>query len=167
MQVFKLIYTLFFTYYVLKFRTYYTHISELPLYNFAKISNGGLNYLYIRNINRKVPVAAFTGIIQRMLFQFDKIDNTHLRQLADLADYNSKYVVTGNKRWLNEYNTLKAKLDKKEVNKFNIDEFTNVIEQTFNHTPGSIDTKKISTSKAFSMYYKAVDQIKKTRDGNN
>ena len=166
MKVVKLIFELCFTYYVLKFRTYYTNISELPLYNFAKIVNGELNYLYIRKYKRKAPLA-FSGIVQRMVYQFKKLDNKHLRKKADLADFRYKYVVTGNKRWLNEYNTLLAKINKKQYSPFDLDEFTNIIEQTFKHAPGSINAKEISTSKAFSMYYKALKVIKQQQHGNN
>jgi len=166
MSVFGLIKDLFFTFYVLKFRKYYTNIEELPIYNFGKIVNGELNYLYKKRHNRKAPYA-FNGIAQRLAFQFKRLDNTHLRQLADLADYRYKYIVSANKRWLNEYRTLLAKVNKKKGKKFDLDEFTNIIEQTFNYPPGSIKVKEVSTSKAFSMYYKALDYIKKQNYGNN
>jgi len=156
----KTIFELCFTYYVLKFRKYYTHIDYLPLFNFAEIMKGKLNYLYIGKIYKRVPKVVFAKVFQEMNFQFKKLDNKHLRQLADLADFESKYVRTGNKRWLNEYNTLKNKIEKKKRREFDLNSFTDYIERTYNLVPGAIDVHKISTAKAFMSYQKAIKHNK-------
>ncbi len=142
--------------YILKFRNYYTHIDYLPLFNFAEIMKGNFKYLYVNRKYKRVPNVAFANIFQEMNFQFKSLDNKHLRQLADLADYESKYIRTGNKRWLNEFNSLDKKIKKKKRKPFNLDEFTDYIERTYNLVPGSIDTHKISTAKAFTSYQKAI-----------
>ena len=156
----KTILELLFTFYVLKFRKHYTHIDYLPLFNFAEIMKGKFEYLYITRKYKRVPKVVFARIFQEMNFQFKELDNKHLRQLADLADYKSKYVRTGDKRWLNEYNTLNSKIKKKKNKAFNLDEFTEYIERTYNLAPGAIDVKKISTAKAFQSYQKAIKHNK-------
>jgi len=156
----KNIFELCFTYYVLKHRKYYTHIDYLPLFNFAEIMKGKLEYLYVNQKYKRVPKGAFARIFQEMNFQFKSLDNKHLRQLADLADYESKYVRTHNKRWLNEYNTLKAEIKKEKRKEFNLDDFTDYIERTYNLAPGAIDVHKITTAKAFSSYQNAIKHNK-------
>ena len=175
MKIFKFTYLLFdssfwktireliFIWYVKKFRKFYTHIDYLPLFNFAEIMKGKFEYMYHKPENKRAPKIYFANLFAEMNFQFRNLDNSHLRDKADLADYYSKYVRTNNKRWLNEYNTLKKKINEKVKGKFNLDAFTDYIEHTFNFAPGSIDTKKISTSKAFSNYQKAIAHNKKKK----
>ncbi len=156
----KTIKELIFIWYIKKFRKFYTHIDYLPLFNFAEIMKGNFEYLY-HNPKYRVPKIYFANIFQEMNYQFKKIDNTFLRQKADLADYYSKYVRTNNKRWLNEYNTLKKKIEKKDKKPFDLNDFTDYIERTYKLTPGAIDVHKISTSKAFDSYQKAIKHNKR------
>ena len=156
----KTIFEIIFTFYVLKFRKYYTHIDYLPLFNFAEIMKGKFKYLYVSRKYKRVPKVVFSQIFIEMNFQFNKLDNTHLRQMADLADFHSKYIRTADKRWLNEFNTLKKKVEKKERKEFSLDSFTDYIERTYNLVPGSINTKEISTAKAFMSYQKAINHNK-------
>lgn len=153
----KTIFELIFIWYVKKYRKYYIHIDYLPLFNFAEIMKGKFHYLYHKPKNRRVPRIYFAKIFQEMNYQFNYLDNTHLRDKAELADYYNEYIMTGNKRWLNEYNTLKKKIDDKKKTYFNLDSFTDYIEHAFNHAPGSINTKTISTAKAFNNYQKAIN----------
>jgi hypothetical protein len=150
----KVINIMLFTYYVLKYRQIYIHIDELPVKNYFKIRKGHLNYLYIKNTNRKFPVAAFLSIFNNMSYQFKHLDNSYLRAKADLSDYKSKYARTNNKRWLNEYNTLKNKIDNWPVNELELNEFTEYIELNFKQPIGSFDVN-MSTSRAFSAFHKA------------
>ena len=147
-----------------KYGKYYTHISELPLYNFFKIKDGYFEYLWVneKDYDRPYSKYLFMAIFQEMWYQFPNLDNRYLRDKATLTDYESKYIRTSSSRWKNEYNTLKAKLEKEEENKQNLilDDFTDYIEHTFKYTIGSIDVKKISTLKAFNNYYKAIKQNK-------
>jgi hypothetical protein len=154
MILYKIIKELLLIYYIKKFRKYYTDISELPLYNFSKILKGEYQYLYHKPKGRYSRIY-FAKIFQEMNFQFKKLDNTRLRLIADAADFKSKYARTKDKRWLNEYETLIAKIEKLKQADFNLDEFTDYIERTFNIPPASIDTKKISTQKAFMNFEKA------------
>ena len=163
----KTIIELCFTYYVFKFRKYYTHIDYLPLFNFAEIMKGKFNYLYVGNKNKRYPKIAFAKIFEAMNFQFKTLDNKGLRQRADLADFESKYLTADNQkdrnRWLNEYNTLKKKIKKKKRKPFDLNAFTDYIEHTFKFAPGSIDAHKISTSKAFMNYQKAIEHNKNSK----
>ncbi len=154
----KTIKLMIFTFYVLKYRDIYIHIDELPVKNYFKIRKGYLNYLYIKNINRKFPVAAFLAIFNNMSFQFKYLDNSYLRAKADLADYESEILRAKTKkekdRWLREYNTLKKKIDNWPVNELELNEFIEYIELNFKQPIGSFDVN-LSTSRAFSAFHKA------------
>ena len=163
----KTIFELIYIWYVKRFVKYYTHIDYLPLFNFAEMMKGKFEYLYVGRKNRRIPKIYFLGIFEEMNFQFKVLDNSHLRDIADLADYQSKYVRTGLSRWLNEYNTLKKKISEVKRSTFNLDDFTDYIEHTYKFAPGSIDPKKISTSKAFNNYQKAIEHNKKARYANS
>ena len=154
----KTLWELIFIWYIKKYRPHYTHIEYLPLFHFAEIAKGKLKYLYHKPKNRKVPRVYFANILENMHYQFTILDNEHLRKKADLADYKSRYVRAKSKveksKWLNKYNTLNKELQDVVEKKtfFNLDEFTDYIEQALNITPGSIDVHKISTAKAFMNY---------------
>lgn len=147
-----------------KYGRFYTHISELPVYNFFKIKEGHFEYFYKdeKDYKRKYSKYYFMAILKEMWFQFPNLNNQSLREKTTLTDYESKYLRTGNARWLNEYNTLKAKIEReeKEQKDLILDDFTDYIEHTFKYPIGSIDTKKVSTLKAFNNYYKAIKQNK-------
>ena len=156
----KTIWELIFIWYVKRYRKYYTHIEYLPLDNFSEIMKGKFKYLYHKPKNRRAPRIYFAMLFQEMNYQFHTLDNSNLRDKADLADYHSKYTRTRNKRWLNEYNTLKKKIKDREHTVFNLDAFTDYIEQTFNFAPGTINPKTISTAKAFNNHQRAVEYNK-------
>ena len=147
-----------------KYGKYYTHISELPVYNFFKIKDGHFEYLWINEKDYERPYSKylFMAIFQEMWYQFPNLDNRYLRDKVTLTDYESKYLRTCSARWKNEYNTLKAKIEEEEKNHKNLllDDFTDSIEHAFKHPVGSMDTKKVSTLKAFNNYYRALKQNK-------
>lgn len=152
----KMLKELLLVWYIKKYRKVYTHVDYLPLFNFSEIMKGKFEHLYHTEKGR-VPRIYFNNIFKQMNYQFHVLDNTILRQKADLADYQSKFARTGNKRWLNEYMTLYAQLQEVTSNEFNLDAFTDYIEQTFSFVPGSINPKQISTAKAFNNYQKAIE----------
>ena len=161
----KTIFELIYVWYIKKYVKYYTHIDYLPIENFAEILKGKFEYLFVGK-KRRVPRIYFIRIFEEMNFQFKKLDNTHLRQLADLADYESKYVRTNNKRWLNEYNTLAAKIKSKKSEPFDLNNFTQYIEMSLKQPVGSFDIK-MSTSRAFLAYQTAIETNKKASHANN
>ena len=162
---YKTIIELIYIWYIKKYVKHYTHIDYLPIENFAEIMKGNFEYLFIGK-KRRVPKVYFSNLFQEMSFQFKKLDNTHLRQLADLADYHSKFVRTKKSRWLNEFNTLQAKIQSKESTPFDLNEFTQYIEISLKQPVGSFDIK-MSTSRAFLAYQTAIDTNKKVSHGNN
>lgn len=150
-----------------KEKKYYEYLDELPVLNFFKIKNGNYKYLWKNELDRekKHPIGLFLYTFQQMYYQFPRLDNEYLRDMATLADYQSKYIRTKNMRWKNEYNTLKKKIDNTKPVDLNIDDFTDYIEHTFSNPIGSIDITRVSTSKAFNNYYKAI--AKNRKNANN
>lgn len=153
----------------IKQKKYYTHIDDMPVYNFAKIMKGEYNYLWISENNRrnKYPKTLFQAVFGEMYFQFKYLDNTNLRNKATIAEYKYKFAATNNFRWKNQANTLIAKLEKEVVSDFDLNNFTDYIEQTFKQPIGSIDVNKISTSKAFNNYHRAIEINKKRKHANS
>ncbi len=152
---------LIYIWYIKKYIKYYTHIDYLPLFNFAEIMKGKLEYLFAGK-KRRVPRIYFAKVFEKMNYQFKHLDNSNARDKADLAEYEFLYVSATNKIDYyfnkNEFNTLKAKIKKKKSSPFDLDNFTDYIERTYNLAPGAIDAKKISTAKAFGNYQKAIKQ---------
>ncbi len=158
---------LIYTFYVLKYREYYTHIDYLPLFNFAEIMKQKFEYLYKGKKNKWYPKVVFAKIFENMNYQFKVLDNSHLRDDADLADYEYKIVEAKDKRsksrWQNEFYVLQKKIENKKRNKFDLSDFTDYIEQAFNFAPGSINPHTIMTSKAFNNYQKAIELNRKRK----
>jgi len=151
-----------------KKKNYYEHIDEVPVYNFFKIANGKYQYLYKdkKDYDSDYPKELFRIVFTNMYFQFRKLDNTYLRDKAKLEIYWSRWISGGEYRWKNEFNTLANKIETEVKKELNLDDFTDFIERTFNNSVGSLDVYKVSTSKAFNNYHRAVE-INKTRDANN
>jgi len=156
----KILFELFFTWFVKKYVKHYTHIEELPLWNFYRITQGNLAYLY-KNMHKRIPKVYFNEVFQNMHYQFKQLDNEYLRAVAMVSVYECHIVTAKTEQeknaWKNKHAILKNKLHNWPKNIFDLDKFTDYIEQTFKLTPGSIDVKKISTSKAFSNYQKAIE----------
>jgi len=153
----------------IKEKKYYTHIDDLPVYNFANIMKGEYEYLWMdyRERHKKYPKGLFQAIFSEMYFQFKYLDNTDLRNRAAIAEYKYKFAATNNFRWKNQANTLIAKLEKEITTDFDLNDFTDYIEQTFSNPVGSIDVHRISTSKAFNNYHKAIKINKKRKHANS
>lgn len=152
-------YELIYIWYIKKYVKYYTHIDYLPLFNFAEIMKGKFEYLFVGK-KRRVPRIFFAKIFEKMNYQFKVLDNSNARDLADLAEYEYLYVSASNKKDYyfnkNEYNTLAAAIKKKKSTPFDLNDFTDYIERTYNLAPGAIDAHEISTAKAFGNYQKAI-----------
>lgn len=152
----------------IKQKRYYTHIDNLPVYNFAQIMKGKYQFLWIdeKYHKKKYPECLFKQVFQEMYFQFKYLDNLELRDKAAIAEYNYKFATTNNYRWRNESTTLQAKLKTEVKGEFDLNDFTDYIEHTFKNPVGSIDVRKISTSKAFNNYHRAIE-LNKKHHGNN
>jgi hypothetical protein len=152
-----------------KAKNYYDHVEDIPVYNFFKVAKGEYQYLYkdSKDYDKPYPEELFKIVFNRMYFQFKKLDNTYLRQKAQLEVYWSKWIVEKNYRWKNEFNTLKNKLEKEVKKELDIDDFTDYIERTFDQPVGSLDIYKVSVSKAFNNYHRAIEHNKKKQNANN
>lgn len=140
---------------------YYKHIDSLPVYNWFKISKGELQYLYKYNI-KYIP-NFFPELVLKMVFQFERLDLTLLRKKAEYQVLLSMAVRQQNKSLKFNADIMKKEIDNIEMklsqNDVSLDGFLDYIELTFNNI-GSLDPKKISTSRAFSLYHKAVERNK-------
>jgi len=161
---YKTIKELIFIWHIKKFRKIYTDINEFPLYNFSKCLKGEFEYLYKKK-HKKYSKIYFQKKFQDLVFQLKYVDNEYIRMQADAVDYYAKWIRTGNKRWKNEFNTIKKQIEKYDKGKFDLTDFVYYIERTFKHAPGSIDPKKISTAYAFKLFNEAKEINK--RNGNN
>lgn len=150
---------------------FYLHIDELPLRNFFKIKKGEYQYLWIKDIEKPFNKFLFMGIFQQMHFQFNHLDNEYLRAKAAAAEYESKYIRAEKQsdkvRWLNNWTTQQKVVDNWKVSDMEIDDFTDYIEQAYGSAPGSIDIDKISTSKGFNSFHKAIEMVKKRAAKSN
>lgn len=144
---------------------YYTHIDDISIYNWYHVEQGDLTYLYKRIRIKKTP-AIFKDILKDMFYQFDKIDPTYFRKIHKLAYLKSLYVTTMNVRYLNDANTLEHRISEdspKRIIKQSLNEKVNFIESV-THSIGSIDVKKMSASRFYSLLDLA---IKKAENGNS
>ena len=140
---------------------YYKHIDRLPVYNWFKISKGELQYLYKYKI-KYIPTF-FPELVLKMVYQFEKLDLTLLRKKAEYQVLLSMAARQQNKSlkfnadiMAKEIDNIEKKLSQNDVS---LDGFLDYIELTFNNI-GSLDPKKLSTSRAFSLYHKAVERNK-------
>lgn len=150
---------------------YYIHIDELPLKNFFKIKNGEYKYLWIKDVEKPFNKFLFMGVFQQMRFQFKELDNDYLRAQLLAAEYESKYVRSTKQadkvRWLNYWTTQQKVVDNWKSSDWDIDDFTDYIERTYGLAPGSIDIEKISTSKGFNNFHRAIEIVKKRAEQAN
>lgn len=150
---------------------YYEHIDKLPLRNFFKIKKGEYKYLWIKDDDKPFNKYLFMGVFQQMHFQFNHLDNEYLRAKLLAAEYESKYVRSVNQqdkvRWINNWKTQQKIVDNWKVSDIEIDDFTDYIERAYGLAPGVIDIDKISTSKGFNNFHKAIEINKKRAEKTN
>jgi hypothetical protein len=149
---------------------YYTSIEDIPIFNWDKIENGKYKYLFKSSIKRdylQVP-KFFSNIISEMFYQFEKVNMTMIEKRHKLAYLTNLYVTTKRVDFLNKSRHLKAEIDRLEKeqskqNRSTLNEKVNLIETTFSSI-GSIDVKKMSASRFYSLLYLAIKTIE---DGYN
>lgn len=147
---------------------YYTSIDDIPIYNWNQIEQGKFEFLF-KDKQGKVPIF-FTQIISDMFFQFEHINLDLIRKKHKAAYLLSLFVTKKDVKYLNQYRHLEAEIKKdesKKVKRQTLNQKVNYIEETFNQI-ASIDVKKISTSRFYSLYYQAIERNRKLRqDANN
>ena len=146
---------------------YYTSIEYIPIYNWYQIELGKFEYLF-KNKKGKVP-AFFSQIIEDMFYQFEIVDMTAIAKRHKLAYLMSLFVTSGRIDFLNKARHLKAEIERdsqKIVKNSTLNERVNFIEASFNSI-GSIDVKKMSASRFYSLYHMAIKKAEKLENANN
>ncbi len=135
---------------------YYTSIDDIPIYNWDKIEQGKFEYLF--KTKRGVVPEYFTKIISNMFYQFEHVNMDIIEKKHKLAYLRNLYITTKRVDFLNKSRHLAAEIEKYEnkvVKKQTLNEKINNIESIFNSI-GSIDPKKMSTSRFYSLLHMAI-----------
>lgn len=138
---------------------YYKNIDILPVYNWFKLMEGQYKYLYKKQI--KQTPKFFVRLYSELFFQFDVVEMRSFDDILKLAYLFSLYETTENPKFLNQANSLKYQMtNRKKTEPMKLNEMINRIEEQFDSI-GKIDVHKMSTSRFFSLYYKAINKMKK------
>lgn len=142
---------------------YYTSVDQISLSKWWQVVNGNLRGLYKINLFTRIPYK-FYYILLDMMFQFDNINMEIFEKEADLAILKSIAARNNDKSMKFQADVLANKLKKERENKsqekqVTLNQFIDYIELTFNCV-GSINPDKISASRAYSLYYKAIERNK-------
>lgn len=151
---------------------YYKSVDKLPIYNWIQSLKGDYKYLYKRRI--KSTPRFFERWHMQLFFQLEKVDMGYFNDLLKLKYLQSLYVTTKNIKYYNMANFHKAAMDdkKKKRNQLkskseSLNDMVTLIEETMQGI-GQIDVYKISTSRFYSLYYRAIEKRKEiNRHGNN
>jgi len=142
---------------------YYTNVNRISLYNWFKVLEKDLSYLYKLRIFKRVP-RFFYKISYDMMFQFDNIDTTYIQKQANIALLRSLAARNNDKSIQFQAdvmaNELKQKFEKNTKKDSSLNSFIDYIELTF-ESIGMINPYKMSASRAFSLYHKAIDKNKR------
>jgi hypothetical protein len=133
----------------------------LCIHDWFELQKNDYSVLYKVKFTKYIPYF-FPEIALNMMFEFDSMDLSLLRKRANLAVLNSIAARTGSKTTKFQADVLKKEIEKtlsKEKKDISLNEFINYIEMTFNNI-GQLDVYKLSTSRAFSLYHKAIQRNK-------
>jgi len=149
---------------ILSLPIYYKHLDKICLKKWFDVMEGNKKSLYKVDFINYIPVL-FDKIILDMLFQMDYVNTEMIEKERQLAILRSISVRTRDKTMQFQADTLANEIKIKMQNYSNEKEtglngFIDFIEMTFNQI-GTIDPYKISASRAFSLYHKAVEQNKR------
>lgn len=137
---------------------YYTSLEIIPIYNWSKLEEGKLQYLYKKRIG-KVP-EYFKLVFEQMFYEFEKLDTTMIDKRLRLAYLRSLFQTTKNMQYYNKANFLMAEI-KKDIQvkpkSMTLNERVNYIESTFNSI-GTIDIHKMSASRFYSLLNLAIEK---------
>jgi hypothetical protein len=151
---------------------YYKHIDSLPIYNWFKMKEAiDLKYLYFDYENKNSFPEYFYNIFAGMVFQFEKLDVTLFELMALEKLYEAKYLTEKTPVYNIMAKQTRLKIDKKnkdaeEAKGQTLNEFLNYIELSLGMQVGSIKPKEMSTSRAYSLFYQAVE-INKEKNKNH
>ena len=140
---------------------YYNHIDILPIYNWFKLLEGDYTYLYKKRIAQTPHL--FQDLYRMLFFQMEKVEMGYFENVHRLAYLKSLYVTTKKPQFLNQARSLEHRMkeqNKKGGSKPKLNDMLNYIEKTFSKE-GTLDPKKISTSRFYSLYHMAIEKNRK------
>ena len=151
---------------ILSLPIYHTDLNKICLKQWFDVINGDQKSLYKFKFFNHIPYK-FENIISDMMFQLDYLDISIINKNAELAILRSIAARTKNKTMDFQAdvleNAIKSKVNSgKNAEPIKLNEFIDYIEMTFEQI-NSIDPYKISASRAFSLYHKAIDQNKRVQ----
>ncbi|MGV8130696.1 MAG: hypothetical protein ACP5N7_01175 [Candidatus Pacearchaeota archaeon] len=138
---------------------YYKRLDRISLAKWFEIIEGKYIKLYKIRLTKRIP-NFFYQVVMAMAFQTEHFDMKEILERADLAVMYSIAARTGNKSMKFQADSTKKQLEeraKKGNDKgLKLNDFIDYIEITFNQI-GTIDPEKMSASRAFSLFYRAVE----------
>lgn len=140
---------------------YYTHIDFLPIYNWFEILKGNYEFLYKKQGKKECP-DFFKELPLEMFFQFEKVEMHYFEQVQKLEYLRALYALTKKPDYLNQSRSLAKQLENEsKINQKtpSLNEILNYIEETFKNI-GAIDIHKMSTSRFFALYHRAIEKNK-------
>ena len=142
---------------------YYKRLDKISLARWFEILDGEYIKLYKIRLTKRIPLFFFETIFD-MTFQSDNVDLTEINKQAELAILYSMAARTENKSLLFQADSMAKDIEiknkKKEKKGVKLNDFIDYIEITFERI-GTIDPEKISASRAFSLYHKAIEKNKR------
>lgn len=151
-------------------KNYYTKLHKLPLSRWFEAQAGDMTAFYRWFRFGKAP-KFFDNIAEDMIYQFDHLDLTAIRLESEVLmlriDAENIEDKTRKNIKLNQSRIKQVELDKllnekQKAKNITLNQFLNFIEQTFDNI-GTIDPEKISTKRAFSLYWLAIDTNNKRK----
>lgn len=136
---------------------YYKSVHKLPIHNWDEALKGDYSYLYKRRI--KNTPRFFERLQMHLFFQLEKVNMDYFNDILKLKYLQSLHITTKNAKYLNQANSLKAAMKKKKkpVKTETLNGMVTIIEEMFNDI-GKINIFKISTSRFYSLYYRAIEK---------
>lgn len=138
---------------------YYTRLNRISLARWFDILDGKYIKLYKIRLTKRIP-DFFYMVVMDMAFQTEHFDMKEIIERGELAVMYSNAARTGNKAMKHQADSTKKQIEeraKKGNDKgLKLNDFIDYIEITFNQI-GTIDPYKMNASRAFSLFYRAVE----------
>lgn len=153
--------------FILSLPIYYTRMDKISIARWYDIINGDLISLYKIELFKRIPYL-FLKIVENMWFQLDRVDMTMINKEAEIAILYSQAARLKNKskKFLADEMNRKLDIKKSELakkNKQKLNDFLNYIELTLDKT---VDPEKTSASRAYSLWFLAVEKNKQVEKRN-
>lgn len=139
---------------------YYTSIEKISLKRYFDLQSGDYHSLYKINLKR-IP-DFFYNIPIEMMYQFDKLDLTIIKMIGDLAVLKNMAARNQDKTMQFQADVMETEIKalmkkNKDSKPLTLNSFIDYIEMTFDSI-GKLDPEKLSASRGFSLFHKAVER---------